>query len=662
MALPASICVAFVDGEDANYRALLPILAGQIRQRKVVPLLGAGASHDAPSHLALANKLINPLFNALWGAATPVIRRAQLTSEDLTKAKHNLEDARLERLLDALHQTHGSAALEYLSVLNGKSWNFNHGAIAALAQHGFLPWCITLNFDLLIEKAVEIRGVACETICPIVAKTFRIGTGLNCMRVVKPHGSFVPSDVSADFYAYLSTTLSQAGVRPATANIEAIQTILSECPVLLFGGYSDDDWDIFPIFARLKSKLQSIIWVHHVEGKEFEAWRQLPKEKLEPKWFNEKLISWLGRFGSGAVLVIGKLNKVLEDIMAEPAFAGLDMRIEQANESPLPLPPDATPFTAREPWTDPISIKTAISLAMLLQHTGNFSLALLDWLHGLPEVQGNLEFAWRIEHLLAHTEHTRNRVRFAIPHMKRVIELKSRLGKKPEELAADNVWFGYEYLCLAKRPNPMRPLSLISMPIHIFHGLQLMRKGVRTAGETGRYQQQAARMFYKVDLLHSWANILMLFGHRPAKLFRPYFWLVAKLYDRVANKFDLMSGDYHWLRHFEARLLAGRVENKEAAQQQLEEIERMNDLIQNNVQAGNTYVYRALLDSLNDGNIKPTEEAEKLLGKAKERWRRGGPNIESGRRRVILFQRFLFPKTISFGAALQEILREGKSS
>jgi hypothetical protein len=104
----------------------------------------------------------------------------------------------MERILDAIHQTHGRAALEYLSVLNGNAWNRNHSALASLVKAGLLPYCVTLNFDLLIEKAVAAIQASCRTICSLVDKQFQFGDGPERIQLLKPYGSFVPEHVSPE--------------------------------------------------------------------------------------------------------------------------------------------------------------------------------------------------------------------------------------------------------------------------------------------------------------------------------------------------------------------------------------------------------------------------------------------------------------------------------
>jgi hypothetical protein len=240
---PVPCPIAYVRSDDGDYAQAVSDLVGALNRRRLVTLLGAGISCDSPASLPLSVPMTKPLVRELRRAAILVAPLIGATRQELTKPRRVLRAARLERLLDALHRTHGQMALDYLSVLNGSYWNRNHGAIASLACHGHLPWCITLNFDLLIERAVEAYGGASETVCPLTDARFVTGQDAPCLRILKPHGSFVPSEISPNPYEYLSATLSQVGTNPAHATVEAMRSIFEAHPVLLVAGYSDHDWD-----------------------------------------------------------------------------------------------------------------------------------------------------------------------------------------------------------------------------------------------------------------------------------------------------------------------------------------------------------------------------------------------------------------------------------
>jgi hypothetical protein len=75
-------------------------------------------------------------------------------------------------------------------------------------------------------------------------------------------------------------------------------------------------------------------------------------------------------------------------------------------------------------------------------------------------------------------------------------------------------------------------------------------------------------------------------------------------------------------------------------------LEKSYELVQNNVQTGNTYAYRGLLIYSLDGNV---DAAATELNQAEQKWRNAGRGISSGMRRVILFRRFI--GQLSFAAA-----------
>jgi hypothetical protein len=83
----------------------------------------------------------------------------------------------------------------------------------------------------------------------------------------------------------------------------------------------------------------------------------------------------------------------------------------------------------------------------------------------------------------------------------------------------------------------------------------------------------------------------------------------------------------------------------------LDEIERSYDLVQNNVQQGNTYAYRALISYIVEGN---TEQAKKYLDHAEIVWNTVGKGISAGFRRIILFRRFMGQET--FCSAIRKFL------
>jgi hypothetical protein len=633
-------------GDGNDYLNFIKEIIYILKKRQLLPFLGAGISRKEPSNLPLSEQLKLPLREALWNAANIATDEIRPSDLDRSKAKWTVDNAPLERLLDALHQTHGNNVFEYLSILNSKKWNSNHAAIAALSYEELLPICITLNFDLLIEEALSDHKANCIIECPLTNVKFEYGKGHTRLRIIKPHGSFVPPHVSSDQYQYLSTTLSQIGSHPARSNIERISEALSTCPVLFVAGYSDNDWDIFPILTRQEKRLiKQVIWVQHAESEEVKN-HPPPKE-------NERSIQWLRSIGDKSTLLIGPVDQFLNDLINE---SGAKKQPLQPTESQgLVNLPNANQYVCSEYPDKNKNIATIVSLSILIQQTGTFSEELLQWLVNHPTVKDNPTLVWKVHDLLGHSRHTWGQINDAIKHTKEVIRIKKAyLG--PDTIAGDLIWLGYEYLCLAKHPRPVR---ILAMPFSIFKGLRLLKTGVKIA-DNHSARLKALSRYYRADLFHGWVNAFMVFGQSGLFIAKPLLKLVDRLYDCIEAESDLMDDEYYWLRHLEIHLLSGKsirrdkVEKKrDQIEQMLKEMEHSYRLTQNNVQLGNVAAYRGLMSFLLD---KDDKAASKYLDEAEELWSEVVDNVASGRRRILVFRRFI--GQVSFGKAITSFLRD----
>ncbi|MBA7632243.1 hypothetical protein ES703_39786 [subsurface metagenome] len=94
------------------YKSFVVYVANELK-RDLVPFFGAGISFDRPSNLPLANYLSDPLISALWKASTLALKDIKPQSDEMQLAEKVFERVRLERLLDALHTTHGQLALTW---------------------------------------------------------------------------------------------------------------------------------------------------------------------------------------------------------------------------------------------------------------------------------------------------------------------------------------------------------------------------------------------------------------------------------------------------------------------------------------------------------------------------------------------------------------------
>lgn len=192
------------------------------------------------------------------------------------------------------------------------------------------------------------------------------------------------------------------------------------------------------------------------------------------------------------------------------------------------------------------------------------------------------------------------------------------------------------------------------IPVWLFLGTWYLYIGVGICRHGRRRELQARARYYRADLLHNWGSYLFLLGSHWLRVFRPLFRVIKWLYGRVeatTEGRELMSYDYYWMRQLEARLIAEwrlSADERDSIEKKLREIEHRNRLVQDHVQRGNTFAYRALL-----AYFSPHVDSDRvrgLLAQAEEAWVRAGGTMASGRRRVALFRRLTgnlsFSKTV----------------
>jgi len=638
----------FITRDDPNYSTAKGHLAEAFKQKRVVPFLGAGISKTPDSRLPLAMDLIRPLRVALWNSVRPLLKDSALETKEIEKARNALKEAPLEMLLTALQDTHGRSRTinEYLSMLKTNVWNSNHGALGALAAEGWIQNCITLNFDLLLEEAIHVHGGASVTECPLSpapsepgrdsqpyheCANFRYGNGTDPVKIIKPHGSLAPDASVFEAFQLVSTTLPEIGDKPDPRNRRRLFAALTAGSELLVAGYSDNDWDVFPILDELVPRLAHVHWIHYASPREVSD-RQGPWEANERE---KRIRDWLVRGRTAFTSYVGDPSELL---VAVASAVGVDVKPPPRRNKPITKPNGR--LFMDSVGADGAGLRTAISMAIVLQNRGRFNELLLERLLRHPFVLNDPVLEARVRKVQAHTHHTRRELRPAIRQMKAVIDLKRRrYGRADGSVAGDLVWLGYEHLCLIKRPG----LAWLIGLYHYRKGLRLMLEGARLARRHGRAQCRylcwIAR-YYRIDLFHTWAGYSLFLGHALDPIIRAAFRPISKLYAGLRRRNpDWMEWDYYWLRGLEADLLAGHPPDSEAwctIQSKLDLIRHRYEILPNYVQAGNVCVYRALVEFLRSRLIQ-----EGMLNQAEKMW--GGPDgaARSGLYRVIQFRRYL---------------------
>jgi hypothetical protein len=123
-----------------------------------------------------------------------------------------------------------------------------------------------------------------------------------------------------------------------------------------------------------------------------------------------------------------------------------------------------------------------------------------------------------------------------------------------------------------------------------------MRRSLSLASSDERHGLSVRERYYRADLLHCWANLLMVAGGRCSFLYARILRKVTRMYDATGRDSDLMDNGYYWMRHLEARIMSGAGVDLDGARARLDSIGRAYVLTRNIVQIGNAHAYRALLE------------------------------------------------------------------
>lgn len=640
---PKYACV-FIDQDDPEFASHVDRIADSLSKRAVVPFLGAGISVAPPANMPQAMAIMERIRKALWEAASDLVNPEDIGTEDLAAAERVIDGAPLERLLWAMDETHGRELTidRYLEPLQGTIWNANHAALASLANAGRLSVCITLNFDLLIERAVEGVGGSSLTECPLGsarrrndhATGFSLGSDSPYLRIIKPHGSFAPTESDFEPAEFIATTLPEIGDRPDPRNRSILAEVLPEGTEMLVAGYSDDDWDIFPIIRELAPRLKHIHWVHFANSEKV-------RDKISP-WQGtgnvreQRIRQWLVGQPTPFTSYVGDVSHLLGEVCRRMRLSPASVPDASIRQKPV----DASIFLT-EPRPEIARARSAVSMAILLQDRGRYNDILLKRLHHHPVIRADRLLKARVHEVSCYTLHTRREVRRAMQHMKKAIGLKYTQGSPAARgLPEDLVWLGYEHFCLLKRPG-------LSLPLWWFHmgkGKALMLQGIHKARHgdpaLARKLLGLAR-YYRTDLRHAWMGHLLFLGANFRGFIRFVARPIAARYEKLQAKHpDLMAWDYYWLRGLEAQFLAGDVpKNKgewNALDQKMSEIERRYEILQNHVQSGNPAVFRALIAHVRTGAVRVD-----LLDAAEEQWGSADGVATSGLYRVSQYRRFL---------------------
>ena len=608
--------------DPISRREMVGEIAAHFKRCTCVPFCGAGISAEPPSCLPLANQLKDPLRALLRDAGLKFLGNDIVNDAEWARIDgQDILNAPLERILDVFHEVYDNEALLYLSVLDSKITNRNHEALASLAVHEYLQTIITLNFDRLFEKALNDRSVPWRLVNTLLDDRFDDKES-RCVQIIKPHGSLPETNDGTAMAESLGATLRQVGSGPDRRNQECIASILHRHPVLLVAGYHDSDWDIFPLLARLADHLQHVYWAQHSSAPE------LPRHVVE----------WLEERRTSATLLRGNIANLLADTCE--ALTGEVLNLDDRETRSVPRASDHFPSCS----------KNALALAMLIEggKPGSVRRRLLRTLQHDNEIQTEPRLKALRLRCIASILHTSRRVGGALIANNAAYRIQrvSCRWSSPI-LAAKRIWIGYEWLCLAKRMDEGWLNRVFHLIGNVIRGVSLLFASsvIQGTGRTRSEQRLRKRnktlaVYYTIDLVHTWASILLLKGEENVSRHAYIFRLLHKGYE-FAGRFggELMEWEYYWLRDIESQVLGGMRTDKGAIEQGLRELAMAYELTQNTVQMGNTYCYLALFEFSQGGIV--TDQIVKWLDQAYAYWSTPEHWTPSGLYRVTLFRRYM---------------------
>jgi len=620
--------IGYIKKKDNNYTTIKQHILKSLRNHQLIPILGAGISMSPPSYLPSAGDITNPITELLLKSINDLnyeLENKSKTGKDLVKkAKYIIKKTRMERLFEALNSVYKNVGLTGFYALDGIICNDNHKSIAILSKNNFLPVCITLNFDILIEKALDEINGTFETIVPLFGQkpvlTNFNGSKLN-LKVIKPHGTFKHWDEKHERLEYIYGTISKAGDIPQIENLNELKKHISNKVDILVAGYSDNDWDIFPIIQDFERKelIDKVFWIQYKT-----------LEKLDTK-----VCDWINKLGNRGKILVGDPINFFKDIIEE-----------------LGIKPPQIVYIPNNKILPAFNISSFIELLSS------------DKLYKkLPFVVGNILAAWTeydyLTELLNYIEknnsddknilyqcYLRKRGSLfmkgeytnAIKFNHKSINTHIQSSLVDYEILSDQyMWLGYTYFN-----------SALKNPFNIFKGFYFLRKAVSIEKKHTQSQRvKEISCYYKLDLFHKIAETIFIIVLM-CKLSKFVYRCLAIQYKRLFKRYpSLEKVEYYWMRKLECELISGiRKDSFYEENARLDFYENAFPLTYNQTHIGNVYLFKALLLFIENRDkilVKEyIDKAEKFwLGKLIKEYTETFP---SGLRKVKVFRKIMHIK------------------
>jgi len=627
--------IVSVNDRNSNYKEFIDVLVDSFRKREVLPFLGAGISRNPPSCLPVVSFMMDPLKKIFCKELIDLKNEIGCTDKYINEAISIINDARMERILDVLKNGYDiRTALGILETLKSNRWNDIHEALAILAINRYLKYCVTLNFDNLIEKAIISKKGEYTTYCPLDGAILgNRESKKSDLIVIKPHGS-LPNNVQA--------TLSEAGDLPSIKNKNILKSVIGKHKTLFIAGYSDNDWDIFPILADKSNvkNIRNVFWLLYCKDINDIKGNQKSIEQLE-----EKVKKWMICFDKSKLVIIGNVSKVFSDVITKMGLVSQRVIDPQNHNIELIKDSENKINILIKQWINDLLLNkysVLISIAMLLecQTERNVLRPLLRYIikkYGSRSSQPYYMLSW--------SYHMESRYREAIKWRLRGFKI-DKLQKNIFKRYSANMYMdmGIHYLCCAKRFNFSNVKGILQFIYDIGEGIKYNIVAFLLAIFENRmkegYNVIPHIAYYFIDFMHAIANWTLKANRQYLYIVTCSHRIVSFLYDILFLLFPKLNQiEYYWMRHLEAKLIGARFSfdrDYENSMQKLSLIEESCRLTYKQVHIGNVYIYRCLLKYLRYGY---SDDIQELINIAEDLW--------SGKPRTINGHEFKFSESKS---------------
>ncbi len=619
-----------INNNDKDYEIAKRDIINEVKCQNVTFFCGAGFSKK--SGLPLSYDIIKILAKYLILALDKINIASENEKDEIRKI---VLSTRLEKILDAIVRFFGNSGLQFIFKFDSAIPNENHIFLANLVNKALIKNIITLNFDVLIENSILERNKGFKWCLPLANYAENIGNNEDTILIIKPHGT-IPIKSQKYSNNFLAANLQYSGDRPQNETIVAIEQAYSNSKCILISGYSDDDWDIYPIL--ISQKWEKIYWIEYNEITKAQV--QLP---------NEKVINWLKNNNSW--IISGDITYLLKDINQDLNLIDENTYKKYYNNKVLELiEKDISSIINNNIYSSVLAI---ISLA-----DGRNSALYGKLIKRFENIDRNeydikLYEKWKKMEAWYYHAHM-HRPQEAIKLYKEVISL-NRIEAKDNllDILYDCKTMFYEYISTLKRPyknsNIIKNLIMVKLwksKFEKYYKIALQQKSDNWERKEA-IKQKALVSIYIGDLYHNWGYHLLIFGNRVVKLVtRSIFRKIAGYYEKTLKRYVIIDWEYHFARKIEAKLIAGiKINNNE-----IEKIEQILEMLEDTSQDG-CQVYTRMIKSIINNDYQEYFSLKNLMLNTEK------VATPTGIIRSTLLERYFWPYKVSFKQAKKIVFK-----